>query len=117
MRQRTLSRHRIFARSMRADATRAENLLWQALRNRQLEGLKFKRQVPLDGYILDFVCFEAKLIIEVDGDQHSESTRDAVRDRHFEAKGFRTLRVWNDEVEKNIDGVCGTILHEAGRVE
>lgn len=86
---------------MRADATKAENLLWQALRNRQLEGLKFKRQVPLDGYILDFVCFDAKLIVEVDGGQHSESVRDAVRDSHFEAKGFRTLRVWNDEVERD----------------
>lgn len=100
---------------MRADATRAENLLWQALRNKQLEGLKFRRQAPLDGYILDFVCFEAKLIVEVDGGQHAEATRDVVRDRHFEAKGFATLRVWNDDVEKNIDGVCATILHEAGR--
>ncbi|WP_395383976.1 endonuclease domain-containing protein [Mesorhizobium sp. UC22_110] len=57
---------------MRADATKAETLLWQALRNRQLNGLKFKRQVPLDGYILDFVCFEAGLIIEVDGSQHAD---------------------------------------------
>jgi very-short-patch-repair endonuclease len=100
---------------MRADATKAENLLWQALRTRQLEGLKFRRQVPLDGRILDFVCFEAKLIIEVDGGQHSESAKDVNRDRHFESKGFRTIRFWNDEVETNIDGVCATILHEAGR--
>jgi very-short-patch-repair endonuclease len=60
----------------------------RALRNKQLEGLKFKRQVPLDGYIVDFVCFEARLIIEVDGGQHSESERDVVRDRISEAKGF-----------------------------
>ena len=113
MRQRVPPRHRTFARAMRADATKAENLLWQALRGRRLEGLKFKRQAPLDGYILDFVCFEAKLIVEVDGGQHSESVRDVVRDRHFEAKGFRTLRVWNDEVERNIDGVCLTILRMA----
>jgi len=97
---------------------RVENLLWQALRSKQLDGLKFKRQVPLDGYILDFVCFEAKLIVEVDGGQHSESTRDLVRDRHFESQGFRTIRFWNDEVETNIDGVCMTILLEArGRPE
>jgi very-short-patch-repair endonuclease len=95
-------RHRRFARDMRADATKAENLLWQALRNRQLEGLKFKRQVPLDGYILDFVCFEARLIVEVDGGQHSESTSDLERDQHFAAQGFRTLRFWNDEAERNI---------------
>ena len=100
---------------MRADSTRAENLLWQALRNKQLEGLKFRRQVPLDGYILDFVCFEAMLIVEVDGGQHSESRRDEARDSHFAAKGFRTLRVWNDEVVDNIDGVCAAILLEAGR--
>jgi very-short-patch-repair endonuclease len=107
--------HRRFARGMRADATKAETLLWQALRNRQLEGLKFKRQVPLGGYILDFVCFEAQLIVEVDGGQHSESVRDAERDAYFESQGFRTLRFWNDEVERNIDGVCRTIIREAGR--
>jgi very-short-patch-repair endonuclease len=115
MRQRTPPSHRNFARDMRTDATRAENLLWQALRNRQLEGLKFRRQVPLDGCILDFVCFDAKLIVEVDGGQHSESPADSRRDRHFEGKGFRTIRFWNHEVETNIDGVCATILHEARR--
>ena len=99
---------------MRADATKAENLLWQALRNRQLAGLKFKRQVPLGGYILDFVCFEARLIVEVDGAQHAESNRDAERDRTFESLGFRTLRFWNDEVTDNIDAVCLKIMREAG---
>jgi very-short-patch-repair endonuclease len=98
---------------MRADATKAENILWPALRNKQLEGLKFKRQEPLDGYILDFVCFEARLIVEVDGGQHAESHRDAARDYHFEAAGFRVLRFWNDDVVKNIDGVCLMILREA----
>lgn len=105
--------HRAFARSMRTDSTKAENVLWQALRGKQLGGLKFKRQVPLDGYILDFVCFEARLIVEVDGGQHAESESDAVRDRHFEAAGFRVLRCWNDEVLENIDGVCLAILYEA----
>jgi very-short-patch-repair endonuclease len=112
LRQPVQSLQRAFARKMRADATKAENLLWQAVRNKQLEGLKFKRQVPLDGYILDFVCFEARLIVEVDGSQHSGSVRDVVRDRHFEDQGFRTIRFWNDEIERNIDGVCLTILHE-----
>ena len=112
MRQQVPPPRRAFAREMRSDATKAENILWQALRNRHLDGLKFKRQVPLDGYIIDFVCFEARLIVEVDGGQHSESERDATRDRHFEMKGFSTLRFWNDEVVKNIDGVCMTILAE-----
>ncbi|CDX20341.1 conserved hypothetical protein [Mesorhizobium sp. ORS 3324] len=112
MRQQVPPSHRTFARTMRADATKAENMLWQALRNKQLEGLKFERQVPLDGYIVDFVCFELRLIIEVDGSQHSESQRDVERDRHFAMKGFTTLRFWNDEVVRNIDGVCLTILAE-----
>ncbi|TIS93818.1 MAG: endonuclease domain-containing protein, partial [Mesorhizobium sp.] len=113
MRQTIPSPHRAFAKAMRADATKAENILWQALRNKQLEGLKFKRQVPLDGYIIDFVCLGARLIVEVDGGQHSESKRDAARDMHFEIRGFKALRFWNDEVVKNIDGVCLTILNEA----
>ena len=117
MRHPVRPQQRSFARKMRADATKAENNLWQALRNRQLEGLKFKRQVPLDGYILDFVCFEARLIVEVDGGQHSESAHDAARDRHFEGQGFRTIRFWNDEVDSNLDGVCLTILREAGQLE
>ena len=103
--------HRRHAKAMRADATRAENMLWQALRRSQLEGFKFKRQVPLDGYILDFVCFDCKLIVEADGGQHSQSARDQARDRHFAAEGFETLRFWNDEVDKNLDGVCTHILH------
>jgi very-short-patch-repair endonuclease len=107
--------HRKFARSMRADSTKAENVLWQALRNKQLEGLKFKRQVPLGRYILDFVCFEARLIVEVDGGQHSESARDLERDGYFESQGFRSLRFWNDEVLTNLDGVCRAIILEAGR--
>jgi very-short-patch-repair endonuclease len=92
MRQAVPPRRRTFARKMRADSTKAENVLWQALRNKQLGGLKFKRQVPLDGYILDFVCFEARLIVEVDGGQRSESSRDAVRDRHLPARFSRYER-------------------------
>ncbi len=113
MRQPVTPSSRGFARSMRSDATKAENLLWQSLRNRQLDGLKFKRQVPLDGYILDFVCYEARLIIEVDGSQHADSQRDVLRDRHFEGQGFRVLRFWNDEVEINTNAVCLAILQVA----
>lgn len=100
------------ARDMRHDATRAENLLWQALRNRQLEDHKFRRQVPLHNAILDFVCFEAKLIIEVDGFQHAENARDLERNAFFRRQGFRILRFWNEEVVRNLDGVCLTILSE-----
>ena len=113
MRQAVPPPHRSFARQMRADATKAENVLWQALRRKQLGGLKFRRQVPLDGCILDFVCFEARLIVEVDGSQHAEAARDQARDRHFEAAGFRVLRFWNDDVLTGLDGVCLVILREA----
>ena len=107
--------HRKHARAMRTDATKAENLLWQALRRNQLEGLTFRRQYPLDGYILDFVCFRPKLIVEVDGGQHSESASDAMRDAHFRENGFAVLWFWNDDVIRNIDGVCREILMAAGK--
>lgn len=100
---------------MRADATKAETMLWHALSGSKLERLKFKRQVPLDGYILDFVCFDARLIVEVDGGQHAENVRDVERDRYFESQGFRTVRFWNDEVERELDAVCQRILREAGK--
>jgi very-short-patch-repair endonuclease len=105
-------RHRQFARAMRTDATKAENTLWQALRRSQLEGFKFKRQFPVDGYILDFVCFEARLIIEVDGAQHAESVTDQKRDVYFSSQDFRILRVWNHEIATNLEGICLTILAE-----
>jgi very-short-patch-repair endonuclease len=112
-RQQVPPSHRSFARAMRADATKAEDILWQALRNKQLEGVKFKRQVPLDDYILDFVCFEARLIVQVDGGQHNQSMADLKRDRHFELRGFKIVRFWNNEVERNIDGTYLEILGEA----
>lgn len=90
----------------------AETVLWPAIRNRQLDGFKFKRQVPLDGYILDVVCFGAQLIVEVDGFQHAENTHDLARDAFFRGQGFRILRFWNEEVVKNLDAVCLTILAE-----
>ena len=112
MRQQPPVLHRQRARHMRLDATRPEAKLWDALRGRQLEGFKFRRQVPLKGYILDFVCFDAKVIVEVDGWQHADSKHDHRRDAAFEANGFRILRFWNEEVLTNIDGVCLTILSE-----
>ncbi|WP_256995390.1 endonuclease domain-containing protein [Rhizobium sp. L1K21] len=96
-------KHREYARAMRGDGTKAEALLWNQLKDRRMGGLKFRRQVPLKGYIVDFICFEAKCIIEVDGGQHAESKRDALRDATFAAEGFQTLRFWNDEIENGLD--------------
>src|ERR1700750_57709 len=98
-------RQRGFAKRLRSTMTDAERKLWSMLRAGQLNGLKFKRQVPLDGYVLDFICYEAKLIIEADGSQHSESKHDAARDAHFAAMGFRTLRLWNTDILTNPVGV------------
>ncbi|QCI97637.1 endonuclease domain-containing protein [Agrobacterium larrymoorei] len=102
--------NRTRARAMRKDSTRAENLLWQVLRGGKLEGFKFRRQVPMHNYVLDFVCFDAKVIIEVDGAQHADSDADARRDAYFRGEGFVTLRFWNDEIERNLDFVCLCVL-------
>jgi len=106
-------RLRSFARAMRKDPTKAENMLWQMLRGRKLERMKFKRQEPMGPYIVDFVCHERKLIIEADGGQHSESASDLERDRYFEAKGYRILRFWNDEIECNSDAAALHIIKVA----
>jgi very-short-patch-repair endonuclease len=84
--------------------TDAEQELWRALRSRGV-GSKFRRQVPLGPFIVDFVSFDAKLIVEVDGGQHADSQRDARRDRYFADHGYRVLRFWNNEVLKNLEGV------------
>ncbi len=107
--------HLRFAKAMRAQPTEAERAIWHILRAGRLDGLKFKRQVPLGPYIVDFICFEEKLIVEVDGGQHGESARDAQRDASFAAAGFRTLRIWNNEALSNRDGVARSILAAVGR--
>ena len=101
--------HRDFAKSMRAEPTDADRRLWHLLRAHRLAGLKFRRQVPIDGFIVDFVCFEARLVVEVDGGQHAGSTADASRDKHLAALGFRVLRVWNNDVLNNPEGIAATI--------
>lgn len=77
--------------------TDAERLLWHHLR-RDVLGVRFRRQVPLGPFIVDFACFAARLVVEVDGGQHLESCRDSDRDRWLESQGFRVIRFWNHEV-------------------
>jgi len=102
------------ARRLRVNQTDAETVLWNRLRNRQIDGHKFARQVPIGGYICDFVCREKQIVIEVDGGQHAESAADAIRDRHLTSEGYRVLRFWNNDVLGNIDGVLLTIQSELG---
>ena len=100
------------ARSLRANITNAERKLWYALRDRRFAGYKFRRQVPVGPYIADFLCYQAGLVIEVDGGQHAASARDARRDRWFAQNGLRVLRFWNNEVLQNLEGVW-TVIFEA----
>src|SRR6266571_3253212 len=93
------------ARSLRQRSTRAELALWLALRDRRLGGFKFARQQPIGPYFPDFVCRERRLIVEVDGGQHADNSADQVRDAYLRALGYRVVRVWNNEVLGNLDGV------------
>ena len=94
------------SRSLRREMTDAEKLLWRHLRLNQFAGYKFRRQHPIGHFIVDFVCLEAVLILEVDGGQHAEnSDNDDIRTRWLEEKGFRVMRFWNNEVLNNIEGV------------
>jgi very-short-patch-repair endonuclease len=104
------SAKRQFARRLRRDMTEAEDRLWRELRSRRLDRIKFRRQVPIGSYIADFACLDARLIVEIDGSQHAETHRDVVRDAELKRRGFRILRFWNDDVLKDINGVCGTII-------
>jgi very-short-patch-repair endonuclease len=95
---------------MRSESTEAEHRLWQLLRAHRFAGYKFRRQVPLDFYIADFVCFSERLVVELDGGQHAESTRDERRDSYLKAQGFRVIRVWNSDLFTNEDGVAELVL-------
>jgi very-short-patch-repair endonuclease len=99
------------ARQLRKDPTDAERVLWQKLRFWQVNGWKFRRQQPLGGYIVDFVCLQKRLIIELDGGQHADRIDyDKVRDGWLCEQGFVVLRFWNNDVLKNLDGVVATIV-------
>jgi very-short-patch-repair endonuclease len=99
-----------FARQLRRNLTPEEVKVWVALRGRRFEGFKFRRQVPIGKYIVDFVCQEFKLIVELDGGQHSESKYDEQRDAWLKAVGYNVLRFWNVDVNQELDGVLLTIL-------
>ena len=104
-----IAQHR--SRTLRNQATDAERRLWQHLRLRQLRGYRFRRQVPICGYIADFACLDAKLVIELDGGQHQQRHRyDERRDRQIEAQGFRVLRFWDNQVFQETEAVLEDIL-------
>jgi very-short-patch-repair endonuclease len=93
--------------------TDAERSLWRILRSRQVDGHRFHRQVPLGRYLADFVCHDARLIIEVDGGQHDvSSAQEAERIRFLQEEGYRVLRFWNNEVLSNLEGAHATIAED-----
>jgi very-short-patch-repair endonuclease len=99
------------ARKLRSNLTDAEKYLWRHLRFRQISGHKFRRQRPVGPYIVDFVCLEKKLVVEVDGGQHAENQAlDVRRDTWLRSQGYEVLRFWNDEVLTKIDGVKEVIF-------
>jgi very-short-patch-repair endonuclease len=103
------------ARELRCNPTDAEQRLWSRIRRKQLNGHRFRRQVPLGPYVVDFACLESKLVVEVDGGQHAlDVARDAERTAWLQAQGFRVLRFWNNEVLGNTGGVIETIRGTLG---
>ena len=97
------------ARRLRSNSTDAERKLWNRLRSRAIMNCKFVRQDPIGPYVVDFVCRERRLVIEVDGGQHADSAADRVRDQWLAKHNYRVLRFWNNEVLGNMDGVLETI--------
>jgi very-short-patch-repair endonuclease len=99
------------ARQLRRAATDAERKLWSALRDRQLDGFKFRRQQSIGPYVVDFVCHETRLVIELDGGQHADRDETA-RTGRIKADGYRIIRFWNNDVLGNLEGVLLRIREE-----
>ena len=98
------------ARQLRHNQTDVEAKLWARLRGRQIASAKFRRQYPIGQFIVDFCCFEQRLVVELDGGQHADAGRfDQRRSDFLVAKGYRVLRFWNNDVTENIDGVLERI--------
>lgn len=111
-------RTRSNAKSLRSNMTEAEKRLWQALRAHRLEGIAFRRQMPIAGYIVDFAAPTHRLVVELDGSQHGEELgqkADQLRDRNLHKLGWTVLRFWNSDVLTNLDGVCRKILATCGK--
>lgn len=102
----------VLARGLRKRQTDAERALWNKLKDKQIEGVRFRRQQPIGSYIVDFVSLERRLIIEIDGGQHNErkvKEKDEEREKWLKEKGYQILRFWNNDVLTNIEGVLEKI--------
>ncbi len=101
---------RQFAKHLRCHMTESENKLWRRLRAHRLNGEKFRRQQPIGTYVVDFVHFGARLIVEADGGQHNDTPHDEKRDAWLRERGFKVMRFWNNEIMGNLDGVLVTVM-------
>jgi very-short-patch-repair endonuclease len=106
----TAKRIRTFAKKMRREPTDAEAAMWRLLRDRRLLQFKFRRQVPFQSFILDFVCFDQRLVVEIDGSQHESSVQDEARSRILATEGFKVARYWNNDVLQRPTAVLENIL-------
>jgi very-short-patch-repair endonuclease len=101
------------ARALRGSLTDAEQRLWRVLKRRQIAGVKFRRQQPIGPFIVDFVCFDPRMVVEVDGGQHADQIhKDEQRTRWLEAQGYRVMRFWNNDVLANTEAVAKAVLDE-----
>ncbi len=100
----------VIAKNLRKRQTDAEKILWYQLRDRHFENLKFRRQYPIKNYIVDFICIDKMLIIEIDGGQHADNKKDILRDNVLKLEGYTILRFWNNDVLKNMDGVLQMMM-------
>lgn len=101
------------ARYLRNNMTKQERILWNYLRKRSTHDYRFRRQFPIGKYIVDFICREKRLIIEIDGSQHNENQniiKDKERTEFFEAEGYKVIRFWNNDIDNNIEGVYEEIV-------
>jgi very-short-patch-repair endonuclease len=105
------------ARKLRQEMPRPEAIMWNALRSLKPLGIHFRRQVPLGPYYADFACHHPRLVIEIDGRTHTDPDYDAARDVFIEREGYRVLRVGNDDVLRELDGVMRAVQHALGIVE
>ncbi len=109
-----IASHTKLSRSLGARSTDTEAKLWRILRGRRLSSMKWRRQAPLGRYVVDFLCFERRLILECDGSGHADSACDQIRDAWLEEQGFTVVRFWNHEVWQSPTNVTDTTLARAG---
>jgi len=100
------------ARKLRKQMTPEEHILWYHLRSKRFSSYKFRRQFPIDKYVVDFICLAKRLIVEADGGQHNQSADDIERDKYLRGQNFTILRFWNNDINQNLEAVLQKIYNE-----